>query len=467
MKRWLGLMACVLLIGAVAWTWTRSGSNSSGLISQATAGDASPPAIPPESLIVHEWGTFTSYSGSDGGKLEFRPLFDDDLPGFVQDRAGGANFLSKVSYRALVRMETPITYFYTDRPRDVRVRVRFPQGLLTEFYPPATVSPPYKGSGEPQVNSALDWGTVRLIPEEYLRPKLADARLASIIQQRTAAALPPIADYNNHYAYARQTDSALVYVEKQGATHFYGSGSKDHFEKFLFYRGLGGFKLPIKIVADGNGQATINTNGRDPITWMMLLEVVGEQVRFTISDGVDGGQTKSLKLPAQFSDKEAMLARLTEALVGTGLYRREAEAMVNTWRSSWFGEEGTRLLYFVPERLTNELLPLEIEPQPTETVRVLVGRMDLMTPEQEKQVAQLVKASYDARLKFHKEQQEGTRPADQRYELPKAVRQLGRLAEPALVRIQHTAGDLDIVREAESLKRELIAAIQAEEAAKK
>ncbi len=27
-------------------------------------------------LVVHEWGTFTNFSGSDGVKLEYRPLID-------------------------------------------------------------------------------------------------------------------------------------------------------------------------------------------------------------------------------------------------------------------------------------------------------------------------------------------------------------------------------------------------------
>ena len=37
-------------------------------------------------LVVHEWGTFTSFSGSDGVRLEYRPLLDEDLPYFVLDR---------------------------------------------------------------------------------------------------------------------------------------------------------------------------------------------------------------------------------------------------------------------------------------------------------------------------------------------------------------------------------------------
>src|SRR5262249_22955231 len=57
--------------------------------------------------------------------------------------------------------------------------------------------------------------------------------------------------------------------------------------------------------------------------------------------------------------------------------------MVKTWDNAWFGEEGTRLLYLVPRAKTDELLPITIEPKPTELVRVLVGRHDFLTPEQE------------------------------------------------------------------------------------
>src|SRR5262245_18673899 len=96
-------------------------------------------AVHGDELIVHEWGTFTSYSGSDGVRLEFRPLVDDDLPPFVLDRflqTGVEDPISKSKLRVRLRMETPVTYFYTNRERDVNVKVKFPNGLLTEFYPP-------------------------------------------------------------------------------------------------------------------------------------------------------------------------------------------------------------------------------------------------------------------------------------------------------------------------------------------
>src|SRR3954466_4854112 len=100
-------------------------------------------------FIVHEWGTFTSFAGSDGISLEFRPLTTSDLPQFVLDRAKQATlfnqrfeagdrsiYTTKSTVRSLQRMETPVTYFYTDRERIVDVTVGFPKGLLTEFYPP-------------------------------------------------------------------------------------------------------------------------------------------------------------------------------------------------------------------------------------------------------------------------------------------------------------------------------------------
>ena len=108
----------------------------------ARAGDpASKPTPEAEGMfVVHEWGTFTTFSGSDGVYLDFRPLAAEhnDLPGYVLDRGSYAETRRLIKGRlwGRVRMETPVTYFYTDRVRTVDVRVDFPQGLLTEFYPP-------------------------------------------------------------------------------------------------------------------------------------------------------------------------------------------------------------------------------------------------------------------------------------------------------------------------------------------
>jgi hypothetical protein len=70
---------------------------------------------------------------------------------------------------------------------------------------------------------------------------------------------------------------------------------------------------------------------------------------------------------------------LEDTLTGQGLYPDEARAMIETWRQSWF-EEGNRLFYIVPSRFLNAILPLTIQPAPSQTVRVFVGRLELVTP---------------------------------------------------------------------------------------
>ena len=66
-------------------------------------------------------------------------------------------------------------------------------------------------------------------------------------------------------------------------------------------------------------------------------------------------------------------------MLDQGLYPDEAQAMLETWKDSWF-EEGSRLLYLVPGGFVNRVLPLAISPEPGQTTRVFVGRLELVTP---------------------------------------------------------------------------------------
>lgn len=98
--------------------------------------------------------------------------------------------------------------------------------------------------------------------------------------------------------------------------------------------------------------------------------------------------------------------------------------MVKTWEASWFAERGTgtRVLYTVPRPITDSILPLTITPTPDETVRVLVGRIDVLTPEQEEAIASMLPS-------------EGTRmPLEQ----ARQMRALGRFLQPTVER----AGDV-------------------------
>jgi len=94
---------------------------------------------------------------------------------------------------------------------------------------------------------------------------------------------------------------------------------------------------------------------------------------------------------------EFLLADLEGLLIDQGLYPDEAHAMVETWRDSWF-EEGSRLIYLVPRGFIDKVLPLRVDPTPSQTVRVFVGRLELVTPATEKAVKAALKSHDEGML---------------------------------------------------------------------
>jgi hypothetical protein len=457
------LAAAGVLCACVALCWQSRSDAQVAPPDSPAASPAEAEPVPTADYVVHEWGTFTSFSGSNGVKLEFRPLVDNDLPHFVLDRAeqsGQPCPFAKASYSAYQRMETPVLYFYTDSERDVSVRVDFPKGLITEFYPPvAGMLPNFDWEtamkGEPLGNSMVDWGKVRLIPTDRLQTSVADEALAARINDRVMRALVPPSDVENHYTYARETDAALVHVHQEPDENRLILPTGDFFEKFLFYRGLGNFELPLDLQALPDGRFRLVNAGPDEVRGLFLVQIQGDAVRFEWCDGARTGETLALALPEATSTVDELKQAVEAVLTAEGLYPREAQSMVHTWESSWFGEEGTRLFYIVPRRITDELLPLRLDPAPRELVRVLVGRMEIMTPSEEQRVMDLVARSQAARDAAAK--QEASDEVRQAMLQPtfSELLTLGRLAEPALTRVKHIAPQAALRYEANYLMYEL------------
>lgn len=314
-------------------------------------------------VVVHEWGTFTTVAGVDGQAVKWLPLGGPtDLPCFVdvyKNRvykvlAGSSEAPVPITYEAArsslvatVRMETPVIYFYSDKPTAVGVRVKFPRGLITEWFPYATVTQPQvhpEVLSDPSVVSMIDWPYVEIAPGRQVTF--------------------PQGNGTSHYYAARATDAAPLRV-----------GGND--EKFLFYRGVASFPVPISAALTEEGVKLTNL-GTDPIPGVILLENRAGKLSFTTIGTLTGPTT--VARPTAVSDVKELRAKLIEFLKGTGLYQREAEAMVETWRDSWF-EEGTRVFYVVPPAAVDRILPLTVTPAPASVARVFVGRMELITPE--------------------------------------------------------------------------------------
>lgn len=309
------------------------------VVAAAAAADAIPDVR--SDLVVHEWGTFTTVAGADGRAVAWRPLDGpEDLPCFVER----ADLSPKLSFVTTVRMETPVIYFYAPRPLTVDVAVGFRQGVMTEFFPrPSSSGERGHGQTARPAMSLLEWNGVRVLPGE--------------------AADFPHEDAPNHYYAARAADAAPLQVGTQR-------------EGFLFYRGVGGFELPLRATVSPHEGIAVMNEGFDPIPALMLFENRGGRIGF---------RTQWMAGPITFpplaldSSVASVRAALVGMLVAEGLYTPEAEAMVETWSGSWF-EEGSRVFYVVPRPLVERTLPLNIRPAPGAIARVFVGRLEIATP---------------------------------------------------------------------------------------
>jgi len=358
-----------------------------------------------ENYVAHEWGTFTSVQGADGVLLPWNPLETTLLPKFVHDwnkpgldrrPAGALNRDTKSVFVTLQRMETPVIYFYSDQERTVDVTVRFPQGLITEWYPQAqdigpSAFPPNKlataldgfvqqAGLSPRItlasmfgkkgvpDSRIAWRQVRLLPAAH------DSQVAGEIPTGTSG---------NHYFAARETDAAFVRVKSPDK-----AGPAIEQEKFLFYRGVANFKTPLQVTFNGGNDTNLflRNTGTDELRHLFVLAVRGGQGKFVYEDRVPPGQHvyTELKSGQDLLPLDELVARISarmsEALEQEGLYRREADAMVKTWRESWFEEDGLRVFYVLPRQWTDDTLPLTLEPRPRELVRVMVGRAEIIPP---------------------------------------------------------------------------------------
>ena len=344
-------------------------------------------------LKVHEWGTFTSIAGKDGRAVSWLPLAGPaDLPSFVE-HFRDTSF--KVGLSGTVRMETPVVYFYAPHAMTLSVKVSFARGVLTEWYPHATRVEPtaalFDGSlyQKNANDGSITWDSVAVdpgFPAEF-----------------------PRENGDSHYYAARETSATPVRVK---------TPTGDQQEKFLFYRGVAVYPLPISANLTPDGDKVLVKNlGEQAIPSVVRFERRGERLGYSLSSTVQSEAT--LDPPELNCTLDSLDKDLENMLVAQGLYSEEARAMVQTWRDSWF-EEGSRLIYIVPAHFVDTILPLSIRPAPSQSVRVFVGRLELITPATEKAIETAFETGDHATL-----------------------RKYGRFLEPILTEMMRNASDKD------------------------
>src|SRR5215213_4620966 len=145
MKRAVAICVAIALLLALPMLFTVA------LASPDAAGKSAKGA---DTLVVHEWGTFTVLQDEQGKPVGGINTDDEPLPDFVHNLHwavnGPSSPLPPVYFKGVprnhpdvyTRLETPVIYFYPPGGREmtVDVDVRFPAGWLTQYYPDAAVT---------------------------------------------------------------------------------------------------------------------------------------------------------------------------------------------------------------------------------------------------------------------------------------------------------------------------------------
>jgi hypothetical protein len=333
-------------------------------------------------LVVHEWGTFTSLQNESGRSLGYLNSSAEPLPDFVHNLRSGIilggkrpNYLTKgVDLGAhpdiTMRLETPVIYFHPEdaKPFNMNVTATFNGGVLSEFYPYAR----YHIEGGDPAPAGLN--------------RFTDALQGSLTWRslRVGGDVKIPATAEHVWLAPRKVDSAPVAIGDEG-------------ERYVFYRGIGNVPAPVTVTRTDKGDVRIRSadNARRSY-WLAEFRADGTCAYRDLAVQVREDPSGASPPPSgtfadgDFSADNAKKLRgeLRTGLIGDGLFEDEADAMLNTWERSYFQGVGQRVFFLVPRTWTDRVLPLRFS-QPVNVTRVMIGRIELITPQQEQLLADL------------------------------------------------------------------------------
>jgi hypothetical protein len=350
-------------------------------------------------LVVHEWGTFTSLQDEGGQTIGGINTDDEPVPKFVHRLADflllrptevpGIFFQGAPHCHpdVTLRLETPVLYFHLpydpQTEEDLSVTASFRGGWLSEFYPNADVSAPGL------VSNTMTFGP--------LRPGMMSTLSWNHL------------DIGGNWPGPLTTQHVWTSPRAVQAANIRTTGGEA--EKFLFYRGVAHIDAPISVVQDENNSTLVLRSQCAPevvgqervkVNFLWLVDIAeNSKVAFRqIPSALLGGEAKALATvsshfsPTDYSEgnRDQLKSSLLSALVSEGLFKDEAQALLNTWELSYLKSPGMRIFFMVPRKWTDYYLPLKLS-KPAEVTRVMVGRIEVLTAWQKNYLRQIAQAS--------------------------------------------------------------------------
>jgi hypothetical protein len=376
-------------------------------------------------LEVHEWGTFTVLLSSDGRTTNWYQPYSDiaQLPPFTADLIRMKSAIGP----AQVRMETPVIYFYPKEEMNVKVKVLFRDGKITERFPAAmdeAANPYSRLESEPGVITSFTAFQNRLneiIKQTHPAVTQWSGKLLAPIHS-DAKLIPSVAGHKGeNYGAAREVPDAWIFRSDLTPT---GNPPTPQVEKFIFYRGAGQEVPPYRVTMVDEQTMTFSNFSHSASEFQVALRVRDGKASWkqmpSLPEPKDQAErSATITLPEESisleqADAELSAVFLTE-LVRRGLTQDEAKAMIKTWNHTWFTEPGQRVFTIVDRGWVDSVLPLAISPNPQKMERVFVARFEILSPGTEDKLAALLRED---------------KPTEQVSESLKAL-QLGRFANGA------------------------------------
>jgi hypothetical protein len=354
-------------------------------------------ALPDAGLVIHEWGTITTVHAADGtaqgglNKIEESEV----LPPFVhryEPESTRFDPRKKLVKAPLVpgrpdvtmRLETPVIYFHPgtkrhyEKPFDVQVQFR--GGVINEFYPAAEAGVRLDTA---RISEKMVAGA---IPRQWTGEVLNNYVVGSLHWKGVTLHDTVVAPLSNDPVWLapREVQAASVFLSEAGEG-----------ERYLFYRGVAALSALLQTKVK-SGQITVSAPAN--LVWLDVDSVAlpavwhvnvreDQSIAFREHGAIEirkADAGKEVGRFKRFSDRDyaadnlkKLRSSLKAALIRDGLFADEAEAMLNTWKHSYFEKPGLRVLYIVPRLWTDHFLPLTFS-VPARVDRVIVGRIDLV-----------------------------------------------------------------------------------------
>ena len=362
------------------------------LVGAMLAGFASPALT--ADLVVHEWGTITTIHAADGTPAGGLNSIDeaDVLPNFVHryepetTRQKPERILGKLPNipcrpDVTMRLETPVIYFHPPPnaayTAPIDITVRFRGGVINEFYPDAAAS---VALDRERISDKVHDGVITEWNGDVLNNYVVGSLKWKGLRLHDTVVAP--LTRSEIWLAPREVNSVSVFSPQAGEG-----------EQYLFYRGVAHLDALLATkttrgaveLATPTNLAWLESAAVLPAVWLADVRADGviafrTQPAITLKKENAGKELARIK---RFSGGDytatgaaQLRGEMKKALIAQGLYADEAEAMLNTWKASYFQKPGLRVFYIVPREWTDYFLPLEFS-VPARVTRVIVGRIDL------------------------------------------------------------------------------------------